>query len=55
MFIGKRYLCDDLFKMNVMTIITDYENNNKIISSSYVLKSCDVRHDILGHVNYNSI
>jgi hypothetical protein len=30
-FIGKRYLRDDLFKMNVMTIITNIENNNKIV------------------------
>jgi hypothetical protein len=33
MFVGKEYLCDDLFKINILTIITNDENNNKIVSS----------------------
>ena len=31
------------------------ENNNKIVSSSYLIKFCDVWHDKLGYVNYNSM
>jgi hypothetical protein len=46
MFVEKGYLYDDLFKMND-------ENNNKITSSTYLLQSYDVWHDILGHMNYN--
>ena len=48
----KRYHYDDFFKMNVITID---ENNNKIVSSSYLIKSCDVWHDKFCHVNYNSM
>lgn len=55
MFIEEEYLSDDLFNMNIMTIVTNDQNNNKIISSSYLLESCDVWHDKLGHVNYDSI
>jgi hypothetical protein len=55
MFVGKWYLCDDFFKINVMTIVTIDESNNKITSSSYLLKSSDVWHDRLDHVNYNSM
>ena len=42
MFLGKRYLFYDLFKMNVMIIVTNNKNNNKNISSSYLLESCEV-------------
>ena len=38
-----------------MTIVTIDENNNKIASFSYLLKSSDVWHDRLDHVNYNSM
>lgn len=55
MFVGKGYLCDGLFKMNVMTIVTKDENNNKVASSSYLLESCNMWHGRLGHVNYKSI
>jgi hypothetical protein len=55
MFLGKRYLFDDLFKINVMTIVTTNENKNKNSSSFYFLESCNVFHDRLDHVNYNSI
>jgi hypothetical protein len=30
-FVGKRYLRDDFFKMNIMTNITNIENNDKIV------------------------
>jgi hypothetical protein len=55
MFIEKWYLCDRLFKMNVMIIAINDGNNNKIASSSDLLKYCDVWHYRLSHVNYNSI
>ena len=45
-FVGKGYLYDDLFKMND-------GKNNKITSSTYLLESYDVWHDMLGHMNYN--
>jgi hypothetical protein len=53
MLVQKKYLYDGLFKINIMTIVTNDENNNKIVSSSYSLESCDVWHDKLDHVNYN--
>ena len=53
MFVEKRYMYDDLFKMNVMVIVTNDKNNNKIVSSLYLFKSYDVWHYKLGHVNYN--
>ena len=43
MFIREGYLSDDLFKINILTIVTmnnKKENYNKF--SSYLLKSCDV-------------
>lgn len=56
-FVGKWYLYDDLFKMNVRTIITKNKmnNNNNNTSSSYLLESCYMWHNGLKHVNYNSI
>jgi hypothetical protein len=53
MFVEKRYLCNDLFKINVMIIVTNDKNNNKIVSSSYLFETYYVWHDKLGHVNYN--
>ena len=38
-----------------MTIVTNNENKNKNNSSFYFLESCNVFHDRLDHVNYNSI
>jgi hypothetical protein len=55
MLIEKEYLYDGLFKINIMIIVTNDENNNKIASSSYSLKCYDVWHNKLGHVNYNFI
>jgi len=53
MFIGNEYLYYDLFKMNVMTIVTNDKNKKKNASSSYLFESCDVWHGRLGYVNYN--
>ncbi|CAN1841482.1 Retrovirus-related Pol polyprotein from transposon TNT 1-94, partial [Linum perenne] len=42
-FVGKGYMCDGLFKLNVMTI-----NNNDASSSSYLLESTTLWHARLG-------
>jgi hypothetical protein len=55
MIVEKQYLYDFLFKMNVITIKTTYENYNNIAFSSYLIESYDVWHEKLGHVNYNSM
>jgi hypothetical protein len=55
-FIGKRNISDGLFKMNIMIMVIEDENNNKNnVSSSYLVDYYDTCHDKLGHVNYDSI
>ncbi|KAL6333744.1 hypothetical protein AAG906_028930 [Vitis piasezkii] len=44
MFVGKGYLSDGLFKMNVMTVVPKSINNNKIDSSAYLLESSNIWH-----------
>jgi hypothetical protein len=46
MFVEMGYLCDDLFEMNVTTIVT-YNNNNNA-SYSYLSESYDKWHNRLG-------
>uniref|UniRef100_A0A2N9FGI1 Retrotransposon Copia-like N-terminal domain-containing protein n=1 Tax=Fagus sylvatica TaxID=28930 RepID=A0A2N9FGI1_FAGSY len=53
MLVGKGYLSDGLFKMNVMTIVPINENKNK--SSAYLLESSNVWHGRLGHGSNNDI
>uniref|UniRef100_A0A2N9F9L9 Integrase catalytic domain-containing protein n=1 Tax=Fagus sylvatica TaxID=28930 RepID=A0A2N9F9L9_FAGSY len=53
MLVGKGYLSDGLFKMNVMTIVPINENKNK--SSAYLLESSNVWHGRLGHVNFGTL
>ena len=48
---GKGYLSNGLFKINVMTVI----DINKSASSIYMLKSSNVWHGRLGHVNYYTL
>jgi hypothetical protein len=50
MLVGKGYLSNRLFKMNVMTVVPINENKNK--SSAYLIESSNVGHGRLGHVNY---
>ena len=50
MYVGKGYVSDELFKLNVMTIIN---KNNK--SSVYMLESSNLWHGRLGHVNYDTL
>jgi hypothetical protein len=53
MLVENRYLCDGFFEINIMTIVTNNENTNKNVSSSYMFESCDVWRDRLGPMNYN--
>ena len=50
MYVGKGYVFDRLFKLNVMTIIN---KNNQ--SSVYLLESSNLWHGRLGHVNYDTL
>lgn len=47
MIIGKEYLCESIFKLNVI-------NNNKS-TFAYIVESCDLWHIGLGHVNFRKI
>ena len=51
MYVGKGYLSDGLFNLNVMTI----NNNKNNDSSAYLLESDNLWHARLGHVNYKSL
>ena len=55
MYVGKGYMSNELFKMNVMTIVPPIKNINKNTSSAYMLESSNVWHGRLGHVNYNTL
>ena len=56
MYVGKGYMSNGLLKMNVMTIVPPIKNiNKKSMSSAYMLKSSNVWHGRLGHVNYNTL
>ena len=56
MYVGKGYMSNGLFKMNVMTVVPPIKNiNNKNTSSAYMLKSSNVWHGRLGHVNYDTL
>ena len=54
MFVGKGYVCNGLFKLNVMTV--KHKTTNKAsTSSAYLLESSSLWHGRLGHVNYGSL
>ena len=56
MYVGKGYMSNGFFKMNVMTIVPPIKNiNNKNTSSAYMLESSNVWHGRLGHVNYDTL
>ena len=56
MYVGKGYMSNGLFKMNVMTVVPPIKNiNNKNTSSAYMLESSNVWHGRLGHVNYDTL
>ena len=53
MYVGKGYMSDGMWKLNVMTIIKS--NMNKASTSTYILKSSNLWHGRLGHVNYDTL
>ncbi|KAJ0031111.1 hypothetical protein Pint_13788 [Pistacia integerrima] len=53
MYVGKGYVSDWLFKINVCVVKPN--SINKRISSAYLLESSYVWHGRLGHVNYNTL
>ena len=56
MYVGKGYMSNGLFKMNVMTVVPPIKNiNKKNTSSAYMLESSNVWHGRLGHVNYDTL
>ena len=52
-YVGRGYMSNELFKMNVMTIISDF--NNKNTSSAYMLESSNIWHGRLGHVDFDTL
>ena len=55
-YVGKGYMRNGLFKMNVMIVVPPIKNiNNKNTSSAYVLESSNTWHGRLGHVNYDTL
>ena len=55
MYVGKGYLSDGLFKLNVMTIVPQVTMNENSTSSAYIVESSYIWHGRLGHVNYGSL
>ena len=51
-YVGKGYMSNELFKMNVMTIVSDF--NNKKTSSAYMLESSNIWHGRLEHFNFDT-
>ena len=52
MFVGKGYVTDGLFKLNVMSVKDNDEINN---SSAYLLESPNLWHARLGHMNFDTL
>ena len=53
MYVGKWYMSGGMWKINEMTITKS--KMNKASSSSYILKSSNIWHGRLGHVNYDTL
>ena len=53
MHVGKGYMSDGTWKLNVMTIIKYYMN--KASTSSYILESSNLWHGRLGNFNYDTL
>ena len=53
MYVGKGYVSDGMWKLNVMTIIKS--NMNKASTSTYMLESSNLWHGRLRHVNYDAL
>jgi len=55
MYVGRGYMSDGLFKLNVMTVVPTIASNNKNTTSIYIVDSSNLWHGRLGHVNYGSL
>ena len=53
MYVGKGYISDCMWKLNVMTIIKS--NMNRESASTYMLELSSLCHGRLGHVNYDTL
>ena len=53
MYVGKGYISDCMWKLNVMTIIKS--NMNKASASTYMLELSNLWHGRLGYVNYDTL
>lgn len=53
MYVGKGYVSDGLFKLNVATVFPKVMNNN--VTVAYVVESSNLWHGRLGHVNYDTL
>ena len=55
-FVGKGYMSEGLFKLNVFNDNVIASTINKsFMSSAYIVESCELWHSRLGHVNYRSM
>ena len=52
-YVGMGYMSDVLFKITVMTIVSNF--NNKNTSSAYMIEPSNVWHCRLGHVNFDTM
>ena len=52
MYVGKWYMSDGMWNLNIMTIIK--LDINKVSTFAYILESSNLWHDRLGHVNYDT-
>ena len=56
MYIGKGYLNEGLFKLNVLTVTPKTSVSiNEVASSSYLIESSNIWHARLGHVNFDTL
>ena len=53
MYVGKGYMSDGMWKLNVMAIIKS--SMNKASTFTYMLESSNLWHGRLGHVNYDTL
>lgn len=53
--VGKGYVKEGMWKMNVMAVKPNVNMNKTSTSSVYMLESSNLWHGRLGHVNYNTI
>ncbi|TQE08632.1 hypothetical protein C1H46_005724 [Malus baccata] len=54
-YVGKGYLAEGLFKLNVLSADDINKNNKPSASSAYLIESSTLWHAKLGHVNFRSL